>query len=223
MGASVRSDGDQRVGRSAQSDLVGALDRHGSPFATVVDVENTVLPFGAPTGRARDLMEQASASLHGLSQLRRVIFLSRARFPIEPASDRAASVSTSRARKPWTSKASLRKLAGDDRIVAVFGSTALFCRLGLGLFLRVTTQSGSRLVLMMELGSVAIIAAGAVDATWIWIGAVVFGATRRTWPALAFLAVVRAGPPEGGLAVRPAGSRRPATSASGSRPRSPGA
>jgi len=91
-------------------------------------------------------------------------------------------------------------IAAAGATTLVFGSTALFCRLGLGLFLRVTTQTDSRLLLMMALGSVAaiaIIAAGAIDATWIWIGAVVFGATGTTWPALAFLAVVRAGPPGG--------------------------
>jgi predicted MFS family arabinose efflux permease len=81
-------------------------------------------------------------------------------------------------------------IAAAGATTLVFGSTALFCRLGLGLFLRVTTQTDSRLLLMMALGSVAIIAIIAA-------GAVVFGATRRTWPALAFLAVVRAGPPGG--------------------------
>jgi predicted MFS family arabinose efflux permease len=82
----------------------------------------------------------------------------------------------------------------------VFGGTALLCRLGLGVVIRRPDQVGPPLLIGMALGSAAaigLIAAGAVDPAWIWVGAVVFGATGTTWPAVAFLAVVRASPPGG--------------------------
>jgi predicted MFS family arabinose efflux permease len=80
----------------------------------------------------------------------------------------------------------------------VFGGTALVCRLGLGVVIRRPDQVGPRLLVGMALGSavsIGLIAAGATDPVWIWVGAVVFGATGTTWPAVAFLAVVRASPP----------------------------
>lgn len=82
----------------------------------------------------------------------------------------------------------------------VFGGTALVCRLGLGVVIRRPDQVGSRLLIGMALGSavaIGLIARGATDPAWIWVGAVVFGATGTTWPAVAFLAVVRASPPGG--------------------------
>jgi predicted MFS family arabinose efflux permease len=80
----------------------------------------------------------------------------------------------------------------------VFGGTALLCRLGLGVVIRRPDQVGPPLLVGMALGSavsIVIIAAGAVDSVWVWVGAVLFGATGTTWPAVAFLAVVRASPP----------------------------
>lgn len=80
----------------------------------------------------------------------------------------------------------------------VFGGTALLCRLGLGAVLRRPDQMGPRLLVAMSLGSalaIIVIAAGALAPVWIWLGAIVFGATGTTWPAVAFLAVVRASPP----------------------------
>jgi predicted MFS family arabinose efflux permease len=82
----------------------------------------------------------------------------------------------------------------------VFGGTALVCRLGLGVVIRRPDQVGPRLLIGMALGSavaIGLIAAGAAEPSWIWVGAVVFGATGTTWPAVAFLAVVRASPPGG--------------------------
>lgn len=82
----------------------------------------------------------------------------------------------------------------------VFGGTALLCRLGLGVVIRRPDQVGPRLLIGMAVGSAAaigLIAAGALTPTWIWVGAVAFGATGTTWPAVAFLAVVRASPPGG--------------------------
>jgi predicted MFS family arabinose efflux permease len=80
----------------------------------------------------------------------------------------------------------------------VFGGTALLCRLGLGVVIRRPDQVGPPLLIGMALGSagaIALIAAGAASPAWIWAGAVAFGATGTTWPAVAFLAVVRASPP----------------------------
>lgn len=80
----------------------------------------------------------------------------------------------------------------------VFGGTALLCRIGLGVAIRRPDRIGPPLLVAMALGSalsIGVIAAGALDPAWIWVGAVVFGATGTTWPAVAFLAVVRASPP----------------------------
>lgn len=82
----------------------------------------------------------------------------------------------------------------------VFGGTALVCRLALGAVIRRPDQVGPPLLIGMAIGSavsIGLIASGGVDAAWIWVGAVVFGATGTTWPAVAFLAVVRASPPGG--------------------------
>jgi predicted MFS family arabinose efflux permease len=82
----------------------------------------------------------------------------------------------------------------------VFGGTALVCRLGLGVVIRRPDQVGPRLLVGMAVGSavaVGLITAGALAPGWIWVGTVVFGATGTTWPAVAFLAVVRASPPGG--------------------------
>lgn len=80
----------------------------------------------------------------------------------------------------------------------VFGGTALLCRIGLGVAIRHPDRVGPPLLVAMALGSalsIGVIAAGALHPVWIWVGAVIFGATGTTWPAVAFLAVVRASPP----------------------------
>lgn len=84
--------------------------------------------------------------------------------------------------------------------VVVYGGVALACRLGLGALLRRTGDVGPGLLVAMSVGAAAaigIIAAAATAPAWLWGGAVVFGATGTTWPAVAYLAVVRVSPPGG--------------------------
>jgi predicted MFS family arabinose efflux permease len=84
--------------------------------------------------------------------------------------------------------------------VVVYGATALLCRLGLGALLRRVGDVGPGLLVAMALGAGAallVIGAGARNPGWLWAGAVVFGATGTTWPAVAYLAVVRVSPPGG--------------------------
>lgn len=91
-------------------------------------------------------------------------------------------------------------IAAAGTTTMVFGGTALACRLGIGAVIRRPDQVGPPLLIGMAIGSAAsigLIAAGAVTSTWVWVGAVIFGATGTTWPAVAFLAVVRASPPGG--------------------------
>lgn len=88
-------------------------------------------------------------------------------------------------------------MAAAGATTMVFGATALLCRLGLGVVIRRPDQVGPRLLVGMAVGSaiaVGVITAGAGNSAWIWVGAVVFGATGTTWPAVTFLAVVRASP-----------------------------
>ena len=119
--------GAEGIGCCELLDVVRTLDCSGAPFSIVVDVENTVVPYGAPSVHALNLMKQTVVSLGACSHLRCVIFLSnsRRRFPVRQVPGRARSVSISRARKPWTSTASLRKVAPGAPIVAVFGDQPL--------------------------------------------------------------------------------------------------
>lgn len=88
----------------------------------------------------------------------------------------------------------------------VFGGTALLGRLGLGVLINRTGRTVRGLLVAMAVGaagSVGLLAAGTWAPVWLWLGVVVFGATGTTWPAVAFLAAVRASPP--GAAGRVAG------------------
>ncbi|MFA9430713.1 MFS transporter [Egicoccus sp. AB-alg2] len=82
--------------------------------------------------------------------------------------------------------------------VMVYGGTALVCRLLLGFAVRRPDRLAVPLMVAMAVGSATAIvlmaASGAVPAL-LWVGAVLFGATGTTWPAVAFLALVRASPP----------------------------
>ncbi len=80
---------------------------------------------------------------------------------------------------------------------SVYGGTALLCRLAIGAVLRDPDRHLRTMLVVFAAGaaaSIAIVTAGAVAPVWILVGAVVFGATGTTWPAVAFLAVVRMSP-----------------------------
>lgn len=79
----------------------------------------------------------------------------------------------------------------------VYGGTALVCRIGIGVLLRRPDELARPLLVAMSLGAagaLAVVTLGAEAPAWIWLGAVLFGATGTTWPAIAFLAVVRTSP-----------------------------
>jgi predicted MFS family arabinose efflux permease len=89
---------------------------------------------------------------------------------------------------------------------AVYGAVALVCRLGLSAALRRTDGVPSGWLTVMAVGaamSIGVVALAGRAPVWLWIGAAAFGATGVTWPAVAFLGVVRASP--AGQAGRAAG------------------
>lgn len=88
----------------------------------------------------------------------------------------------------------------------VYGATALVCRVGLGVLLRRPDELARLLLVTMSVGAaiaLGVLTLGARAPAWVWLGAVLFGATGTTWPAIAFLAVVRTSPP--GMAGRVTG------------------
>jgi predicted MFS family arabinose efflux permease len=89
-------------------------------------------------------------------------------------------------------------VAAAGATATVFGATALLCRLSLSALSGRLLARVRPLLVAMAVGAaiaIVVLAAGAVATPWIWVGAVLFGATGTTWPAIAFLGVVRASPP----------------------------
>jgi predicted MFS family arabinose efflux permease len=88
-------------------------------------------------------------------------------------------------------------VAAAGALAIVYGGTALVCRVGLGVLLRRPDELARPLLVGMSVGAalaIAMISFGRLGPGWLWAGAVLFGATGTTWPAIAFLAVVRVSP-----------------------------
>lgn len=80
----------------------------------------------------------------------------------------------------------------------VFGATALIGRLSLSALPRRLLERVRPFLVVLSVGAVGavvLLAATTVGTGWLWAGTVLFGATGTTWPALAFLGVIRASPP----------------------------
>lgn len=107
--------------------VAASLDGAGRPFTLIVDVENTLVPYRSSEVGATALLDEALCGLDDLLQLRCVVFLSnsRAQFPVGTGGRLTRVVSISRARKPWTSKSTLNRIAGEAPIAAVCGDQPL--------------------------------------------------------------------------------------------------
>jgi predicted HAD superfamily phosphohydrolase YqeG len=108
-------------------EAAAAIDGKGLPFALVIDVENTIVPYRSSPAEAQRLLDAAEVALHGLSRLRRLVFLSNSTSKFSPGAVNRTWVaaSRSRARKPWTSRTTIARLTDGVPIAAVCGDQPL--------------------------------------------------------------------------------------------------
>lgn len=116
---------DDAVQRAVR-ELVGAaeaIDAQDMPFALIVDVENTLVPYGSSPADAQRFLDRAEAAFRGLSHLRSLVFLSNStvEFSVGVVHRTWVAASRSRARKPWTTRTTLARLTRGIPIAAVCG------------------------------------------------------------------------------------------------------